>query len=128
MADEIRTSISFQVSKGGASIATGTLSDTIDMTGSDMATFTQVVSTAANDIEALDVPADVTGDVFLVIKHNGGSGVLTISKDNGGPPASHVLSKLGAGESCFLTKVPSSTLYVASSVAATPIQAWISEA
>jgi hypothetical protein len=125
MAAEIRTSISLQVAKGGAAIATGTLSGTIDMSGADMATFTQVVSTAANDIEALDVPADVTGDVFLVIKHNGASGTLTISKDSGG---SHVLSKIGFGEPpCLLTRVPSGSLYVASSTAATPIQAWISE-
>jgi hypothetical protein len=127
MADEIRTSISFQVSKGGAAIATGTLSDVIDMTGADMATVTQLVSTAANDIEALGVPGDVTGNVYLVVKHLGGSGVLTISKDNGGPPASHVLSKLEAGEACFLTRVPASTLFVASTVAGTPIQFWISE-
>lgn len=126
MAGEIKTSISLQVAKGGAAIATGTLSGQIDMAGADMATFTQVVSTAANDIEALDVPADVSGDVFLVIKHNGGSGTLTISKDSGG---THVLSKIGFGEPpCLLTRVPSSTLYVASSTAGTPIQAWISEA
>lgn len=127
MADEIRVSVSLQVAKGGAAIATGTLSDVIDMTGDDMATVTQSVSTTANAIEALGVPADVTGDVYLVVKHLGGSGVLTISKDNGGPPASHVLSKLGAGESCFLSRVPASTLFVASTVAATPIQFWISE-
>jgi hypothetical protein len=127
MADEIRVSMSLQVAKGGAAIATGTLSDVIDMTGADMATVTQLVSTTADAIEALDVPADVAGDVYLVIKHNGASGTLTISKDNGGPPASHVLSKLTSGESCFLTRVPSATLYVASSTAATPIQFWIAE-
>jgi hypothetical protein len=124
MADEIRVSMSLQVAKGGAAIATGTLSDVIDMTGADMATVTQLVSTAANDIEALDVPADVAGDVYLVIKHNGASGTLTVSKDSSG---THVLSKLTSGESCFLTRVPSSTLYVASSTAATPIQFWIAE-
>ena len=124
MADEIRVSMSLQVSKGGAAIATGPLSDVIDMTGADMATVTQLVSTAANDIEALDVPADVAGDVYLVIKHNGASGTLTVSKDSSG---THVLSKLTSGESCFLTRVPSATLYVASSTAATPIQFWITE-
>lgn len=125
MAGEIKTSISLQVAKGGAAIATGTLSGQIDMTGTDMGALTQIVSTAANDIEALDVPADVTGDVFLVVKHNGASGTLTISKDSGG---SHVLSKIAFGEPpCLLTRVPSSSLYVASSTAATPIQFWISE-
>lgn len=126
MPDEIKTSISLQVAKGGAAIATGTLSGSIDMSGTDMATFTQVVSTNANDYEALDVPADVTGDVFLVIKHNGGSGTLTISKDNAG---SHVLSKIVFGEPpCLLCRVPSNALFVSSSTAGTPIQAWISEA
>lgn len=124
MADEIRTSISLQVAKGGASIASGTLSDVIDMTGADMATVTQSVSATVSAIEALGVPTDVTGDVFLVIKHLGGSGVLTISKDNAG---SHVLSKLQTGESCMLTRVAASTLYVASTVVDTPIQFWISE-
>lgn len=127
MADEIRMSFSLQVAKGGAAIATGTLSDVVDMAGDDMATVTQSVSSTANAIEALGVPADVTGDVYLVIKHLGSTGTLTVSKDNGGPPASHVLSKLGPGEACFLTRVPSSTLFVASSVAATPIQFWICE-
>lgn len=127
MADEIRTSISFQVSKGGAAIATGTLSETVDMTGTDLGTLTQDIGTTN---EALNVPADVSGDVHLTIKNittepaTPGSEYVEIFKDSGN---SHLLGKLWAGEATKLTRVPSASLYGKSTTATQKIQFWISE-
>ena len=122
MADEIRTSISFQVSKGGASIATGTLSDTIDMSGTDMGTVTQSIGTSN---EALDIPVDVTGDVNLCVKNLDATNYVEIFKDSGN---SHLLSKLLPGEACLLMRVPSSTsLYGRANTAAVQIQLWVTE-
>jgi len=128
MADEIRTSISFQVSKGGAAIATGTLSETIDMTGTDCGTLTQDIGTSN---EALDVPADVSGDVHLVVKNltaeptTPGTEYVEIFKDSGN---SHLLGKLWSGESTKLSRVPAASLYARSTGATQKIQFWISEA
>lgn len=122
MADEIRTSISFQVSKGGAAIATGTLSDTIDMTGTDMGTVTQAIGTSN---EALDIPVDVTGDVHLCVKNLDATNYVEIFKDSGN---SHLLSKLQPGEACLLMGVPSSTsLYGRANTAAVQVQLWVTE-
>lgn len=122
MADEIRTSISVSVAKGGASIATGTLSDTADMSGVDMGTVTQSIGTTN---EALDIPADVTGDVVLCIKNLDATNYVEIFKDSGN---SHLLSKLNPGESCLLMRVPSSSsLYGRANTAAVQVQLWVTE-
>lgn len=122
MADEIRTSISFSAAKGGASIATGTLADTADMSGVDMGTVTQSIGTTN---EALDVPADVSGDVWLVVKNLDATNYVEIFKDSG---SSHLLSKLNPGEACQLTRVPANALFGRANTAAVQIQMWISEA
>lgn len=124
MADEIRTSISFQVSKGGASIATGTLSDTIDMSGTDMGTVTQSIGTSN---EALDIPVDVTGDVHICIKNLDATNYVGIYRDSGATP-SQLLSKLNPGESCFLSRVSHSAIYGMANAAAVQIQLWVTEA
>jgi hypothetical protein len=123
MADEIRFSLSLQASKGGAAIATGTLSDSADMSGVDMGTVTQSIGTSN---EALDIPADVSGDVTMVVKNLDATNYVEIFKDSGN---SHLLSKLLPGEACFLNRVPSTTsLYGRSNTAAVQIQLWVTEA
>lgn len=124
MANETTYSISFAASKGGASISTGTLSDTIDMSGTDMETGTQSVGTSN---EALAYNAtDITGDVHLVVKNLDSTNYVEIFKDSGN---SHLLSKLNAGEACSLRRIPSaSSLYARANTAAVLIQYWICEA
>lgn len=123
MANEITTVVSFAASKGGAAINSGSLSDTLDMTGVDMGTVTQEIGTSN---EALDVPADVSGDVHLVVKNLDATNYVEIFKDSGN---SHLLSKLLAGESCSLRRIPSTTsLYGRANTAAVQIQFWICEA
>lgn len=121
MANEITYAVSMSVSKGGASINSGTLSDTIDMTGTDMGTVTQSIGTSN---EALDVPVDVTGDVHLIVKNLDSTNYVEIFKDSGN---SHLLSKLSAGEACSLRAVPSGSLYGRANSAAVQIQFWITE-
>lgn len=121
MANEITYAVSFSASKGGAAINSGTLSDTIDMTGVDMGTVTQAIGTSN---EALDVPVDVTGDVHLLVKNLDATNYVEIFKDNGN---SHLLSKLLAGEACSLRAVPSASLYARANTAAVQIQFWICE-
>ena len=123
MANEITTVVSFSASKGGAAINSGSISDTIDMSGVDMGTVTQEIGTSN---EALDVPADVSGDVHLVVKNLDATNYVEIFKDSGN---AHLLSKLYAGEACSLRRIPSTTsLYGRANTAAVQIQFWICEA
>lgn len=122
MANEITRVVSIIVSKGGASISSGTISQTIDMTGVDMATITQAVGTTN---EALGVPADVSGDVDVVVKNLDSANYVEIFKDSGN---AHLLSKLFAGQACSLTNVPAASLYARANTAACQIQFWINEA
>ena len=122
MANEITRVVSITVSKGGASISSGTISQTVDMNGVDMGTVTQAIGTTN---EALGVPADVTGDVHLVVKNLDSTNYVEIFKDSGN---SHLLSKLAAGQVCSLTNVPAASLYARADTAACQIQFWITEA
>jgi len=122
MANEITYAVSIQVSKGGASISSGSISDTIDMTGVDMGTVTQSIGTSN---EALDIPADVSGDVHLVVKNLDSTNYVEIFSDNA---SNHLMSKLNAGEACSLRNVGSSSaLYARANTAACQIQFWICE-
>lgn len=110
------------VSKGGATISTGTQSKTIDMSGADMAAFTQVIGTSN---EAIGFPGDISGDVHVVIKNLDATNYVEIFKDSGN---TDVLSKLNAGEFCHLTRVPSTTsLYARANTASVSVQVWICE-
>ena len=122
MSAEINASVSLSVSKGGASIATGTLSKTIDMTGSDMATFTQVIGTSN---EAVAFPSDISGDVFLVCKNLDSTNYVELFSDSGN---ANLLSKMNPGEPCLLARVPSTgKLFSRANTASLTVQFWIDE-
>lgn len=121
MSAEITCTVSFSASKGGAAINSGTLSKTIDMSGTDLGTVTQSIGTSN---EALDVPADVSGDVHLTVKNLDATNFVEIFKDSGN---SHLLSKLYPGEACSLRRVPAASLYGRADTAACQIQFWICE-
>ncbi len=121
MANEITRVVSITVSKGGASISSGNISQTSDMTGTDMGTITQSIGTTN---EALGVPVDVTGDVNLVAKNLDANNYVEIFKDSGN---SHLLSKLQPGQACSLVGVPAASLYARANTAACQIQFWIGE-
>ena len=86
-----------------------------------MGTVTQSIGTTN---ENLDVPADVSGDVHLVVKNLDSANYVEIFKDSGN---SHLLSKLNPGESCSLRNVPAASLHGRANTAACQIQFWICE-
>ena len=70
MANEITYAVSLAASKGGASISSGTLSDTVSMTGSDMQSGTQTIEYHASTAEVLSYNStDITGNCHFVIKN-----------------------------------------------------------
>jgi hypothetical protein len=122
MANEITYAVSIAASKGGASISSGTLSDTIDMAGTDMGTVTQAIGTSN---EALDTPDDVTGAGHVVIKNLDATNYVEIFSDNGN---ANLMSKLGPGEACSFRSVTTTSLYGRANTAACQIQLWMCEA
>lgn len=123
MANEITYAVSIASTKATAVVSSGTISDTIDMSGTYGATETQLIGTSN---EALSFnTTDITGDVHLVIRNNDATNYVEIFKDSGN---THLLSKLNAGESCSLRRVPSATLYARANTASVSIQFWILQA
>lgn len=123
MANEITYAVSLASTKSTAVLSSGSISDTIDMSGTYGATETQLIGTSN---EALSFnTTDITGDVHLVIRNNDSANYVEIFKDSGN---THLLSKLNAGESCSLRRVPSSSLYARANTAAVSIQFWILQA
>lgn len=122
MANEFSRTCTFSASKGGALLSTGSLSKTSTMTGTYLASVTQLVGTSN---EALSFnTTDITGDVHITIKNLDSTNYVEIFKDNAN---SHLLSKLQAGEFCQLSGVPSASLYARANTAGCNIQFWISQ-
>lgn len=120
MANEITYTASLSASKSGAVINSGTLSDTVSMTGGDVLATTQNIGTSNEQIDM----SSITGDCRIIIKNlSTGTDSVQIFKDNAD---AHLLSKLGAGEHCLLTQVPSGSLY-AKATAALDIMIWACE-
>lgn len=123
MANEITYAVSIASTKATAVLSSGSISDTIDMSGTYGATETQLIGTSN---EALSFnTTDITGDVHLVVRNNDSTNYVELFKDSGN---THLLSKLNAGEACSLRRVPSSSLYARANTAAVSIQFWILQA
>lgn len=121
MADEIRTTVSLSASKGGASINSGSITDSPDMTGVDMGTATQNVGTANED---LDIHEDIASPVHIVVKNLDEANYVEIFKDSGD---AHLLSKLFPGQACLLMNVPV-PIYAKANTAPVQVQFWVTEA
>lgn len=122
MANETTVTISLASSKGGASIATGSLSKTADMSGTFMAG--GVMQAIGTSNEAMGIPSDVTGDVRIAIKNLDATNYVEIFKDSGN---SHRLGKLLAGEATLLIGVAAADLYARANTAAVNIQFWVTQ-
>ncbi len=120
MANEITYTASLSASKSGATISSGTLSDTVSMTGGDVLATTQNIGTSNEQIDV----SSITGDCRIIIKNLDSTNYVEIFKDNGN---SHLLSKLSAGEHCLLTQVPSASLYARANTAACDVMIWACE-
>ncbi len=125
MANEITASISFAVSKGGGTIATGSLSSTTTMSGTYMGG--GIMQSIGTSNEAMDIPADVTGDVNIAIKNLDSTNFVGIYRDSGATP-SQLMSKVKPGTAIYLTGVSHSALYAMADTAAVNIQFWVSQA
>ena len=67
MADEIQIITKLYAAKGGAYLGSEQTSVTLDMAGTHMASGTQAIGTGSD--EALDIPADITGNHWLLVKN-----------------------------------------------------------
>jgi hypothetical protein len=121
----ISVSISHAVSKGGASIATGTLAGSFAMTGDFMGG--GVMQSIGTTNEVMDIPADVTGDIDITITNLDSTNFVGIYRDSGGTPT-QLISKLKAGRSCHLANVSASALYAKADTADVKIQFWANQA
>lgn len=120
MSNEITYTASLAASKSGAVISSGTLSDTVSMTGGDVLATTQNIGTTNEQIDM----SSITGDCRIIVKNLDATNYVEIFKDNGN---SHLLSKLSPGEHCLLTQVPSGSLYARANTAACDIMLWACE-
>jgi len=109
MADEIQITTRLYAAKGGAYLGSETTTSTQDMTGTHMASGTQTISTGAGNAELLDIPGDVTGDRYILIKNlngEGGTNYLEIGSASGASFPASVSQKV-FGQSTILMCVPS---------------------
>ena len=115
MANEITISLSMSASKGGASIntvgATGPASATYNMTGADMLSATQALTTST-----IAVPlGSVTGDYRLYacnLEDPLATTPATISFDRATPVSANPPIRLAAGDECLIVVPSGTTMYV----------------
>lgn len=107
-ADEIQIQTKLYAAKGGAYIGSHTNSVTLDMTGTHMASGTQAIGTGSD--EALDVPADVSGQRWLEIKslEAEGGNYIELATATGGSFAAAVFARVPAA-GLFFGCIPSGT-------------------
>ena len=133
MANEITYAVSLSASKGGAAINSGTLSDTVSMTGADMGSQTQTVEYHATTAEALSFNStDINGYCHLVIKNLNDTYSIKVST-LATFDADSVLSILGPGESASFRGIDCDKVFVVATANPSPdpapmIQSWICEA
>jgi hypothetical protein len=127
MADEIQIQTKLYAAKGGAFLPSVTRSITLDMTGADMGSWTQVIGTGSD--EALDIPPDVTGDrhVEVFSLEAEGGNYVQLSNATGGSFAGGVFAKLIAGTSAIFIIPSGATIYAQANTANVSIQVRVCE-
>jgi len=115
MANEINAVLSLTASKGGASVnsvgATGPASDTFDMSGTDMTSGTQIVTTTTAALTLGSVTAP-----YYAFLHNTSADpaeIIRVGNANA-DPITAIVSELGAGDRAFLVVPSGTTIYVES--------------
>lgn len=129
MANEVTITASLTASKGGASIASGSLSKTLDMTGADVQAQTQLIGHAAD--EAVDISADIGTEGYVLIKNLDASNYVTLSYDTGGSFAGYTFAVIPAGGlMLFKPSYPTgkTVIYAQANTADVNVQYWIHEA
>lgn len=94
MADEIQVSARLYAAKGGAFLGAETTNATVDMAGSHMGDSTQTIGNGADEV--LAIPADVTGNHWLLVKNcePEGGNYVELSLATGGSFAASVFTRV----------------------------------
>jgi hypothetical protein len=121
MADEKTITLKYTATKGGASITTGTLTDTWNMGGADMATGTQAVGTS---VEVATIPADISYPADVIVKNLDSTNFVNVYTDSGGTSQ---CSKLLPGTLCYLAGI-SAIPYLKADTASCQVQWFAFEA
>lgn len=102
MADEIQISARLYAAKGGAYLGSETTTATLDMAGTHMASGTQAIGTGSD--EALDIPADVTGNRWLLVKslEAEGGNYIELGTATGGSFTGSVFGRVPGGGAVLL--------------------------
>lgn len=120
MADEIQLVAKLYASKGGAALGSEQTSVTLDMAGTHMADGTQAIGTGSD--EALDIPADVTGNRWLLVKslEAEGGNYIELGTATGGSFTGSVFSRVPGGGVVML--YATGTIYAKANTASVNIQ------
>lgn len=121
MADEIQISARLYAAKGGAYLGSETTTATLDMTGTHMASGTQAIGTSD---EILDIPADVSGDRYVLIKNleAEGGNYVEISGATGGSFAGAVHQKILAGRAVLMIIPSANSIYAKANTASVNVE------
>jgi hypothetical protein len=121
MADEISVSVKLYAAKGGAYLGSETTTLTLDMAGTHMASGTQAIGTSD---ELLDIPADVSGDRYVLIKslEAEGGNYVEIGAASGGSFAASVHQKLLAGRAILMIIPSANAIYAKANTASVNIE------
>jgi hypothetical protein len=140
MANEITISTSISASKGGASISSGTLSKSYDLSGDHLVCATQEISATADAAELLDLGDIASPPAVLLVKNLDTSNYVDLAmwEDAGGCTDAefvpHVICRIPAGQSRLITPVTQDDtadrayLYAKANTAPVTIQYWATEA
>lgn len=91
MASEVTVSASLTASKSGASIASGTVSKTLDMTGADMEAITHECDTVFG---AIGIIGEIGTNGYMMVKNLDAANAVEVSFDAGS--TSHLTIPAGA--------------------------------
>ena len=121
MADEISVSVKLYAAKGGAYLGSETTSLTLDMSGTHMASGTQSIGTSD---EIIDIPADVSGDRYVLIKslEAEGGNYVEIGAASGGSFSASVHQKLLAGRAILMIIPSANSIYAKANTASVNIE------
>lgn len=120
MAQEIQMTVRFYAAKGGAFLGAESNIVTVDMTGTHMGDNTQNIGSGADELVA--IPADVTGNHWLVVKNmeSAGGNYLELSIGTGGAFAAGVFTRIPPQTAILICAV--GNVYAKANTAAVNVQ------
>ena len=120
MANEIQMTARLYADKGGAYLPSVTYTKSVNMTGTDMGSQTQVIGLT---VEALDVPVDVTAPYKLLVSNLDSTNFVDLGFVSG-----TYTMRIPAGETMLICYVASGqTLYFRADTAPVTVQATFCE-